>query len=50
MKKITNKNASEQGTGHYPQSDTAKLQPPDHVPDTNGQVNSHFRVLCEHTG
>jgi hypothetical protein len=49
MKKIPDKNPSKQRPCHYAQAYTLKLESPDHVPDTNGQVNSHFWVFCEHT-
>jgi hypothetical protein len=49
MKKVSDKNSSKQRTCHYTQANTAKLQPPDQVSDSDGQVNGHFRVFREHT-
>src|SRR6266404_2935114 len=50
MKKVTDKNSSKQRTGDHTQADTAKLQPPNQVPDANGEVNCHFWISCEYTG
>jgi hypothetical protein len=36
MKKVPDKDSSEQRTRHHAQANTAKLQPPDQVPDTDG--------------
>jgi len=50
MKKVPDKNSSEQRACHRAQANTAKLQAADQVSDADGQVNCHFWVHCEHTG